>query len=102
MQETTLVEIIAVRLSDPATRQEIIDLYRQVNNNLSEAVDIAHAPQSVELFTHTDNETDLSIYLHWSSYASQESSPVLGLSIVELLSEHGLVNHSFWISSHPS
>ncbi len=40
--------------------------------------------------------TDVSIHLHWRSRVEEEGT-VMGLALVQVLKEFGLVNHSAWV-----
>jgi len=93
MSEQKLMEIITVRLSEPSKEQQVKDLFIEISTELNSGLG---AMQIAELYVNAKNETDWSIYLHWDRSAEKCPGSVLGVSIAEVLSHYGLVNHTFW------
>ncbi len=56
-------------------------------------------PALVEMKTyhHAALETDLSVHLHWESTRLEQNGSALGLRLVQVFKELGLVDHSVWV-----
>lgn len=94
MAQNNWLEIISVRLSDPANQQAVQDIFAQANPELAkESGQAGH----VELYINTKNETDWSIYLYRRQQAKDAAKTTLGLNIAEALRSLGLVNHTLWL-----
>lgn len=93
MTENNWIEIISVRLSNPAYRQAVLNVFDQVNSRMKETLDIG---SRVEMYNNTTNETDWSIYLHWKKQGGDLPKTMTGMSIADTFRSLGLVNHSIW------
>lgn len=51
----------------------------------------------MKLYRNGAVDTDLSLHLHWESPGVERGGSSLGLQLVHLMEEFGLINHSVWV-----
>jgi hypothetical protein len=56
-----------------------------------------HGLVAIEWYRHVLLESDLSLHLHWDSEGPEKQGSTLGLRLVQVLKDLGLVDHSIWI-----
>ena len=54
-------------------------------------------PQEIKVYVHGTVETDMSVNLIYDSESVDTRGSSLGLRLVSMLKEFGLVNHSIWV-----
>ncbi|MDY0189206.1 MAG: hypothetical protein RBR22_00575 [Desulfuromonas sp.] len=96
MAHNRWIEIISVRLCDPANGAAVRNILQQIHASSDEN---SEQEQVAELFLNTKNHTDWSLYLYWRTQVQEPAKTMLGLSVAEAFNALGLVNHSVWTKS---
>jgi hypothetical protein len=86
------VEIITLRSKGNLQESIIKELLKSVagggeNNGLLE----------IKIYRNVWIDTDMSVHLHWKSIPAELRGSAMGLRLVHILKEFGLVNHSAWV-----
>jgi len=85
------VEIIKIRLTDadrPMLENEIMKSIADFRNR--------DGIREVKLYQHASDKNDLSLHLYWKSRNMESQGSPIGLSMVHILKEYGLIHHSVW------
>jgi len=94
MAQNRWIEIIGVRLCDPANGSAVQNIFQQIHATPGEN---SEQERDAELFLNSKNQTDWSLYLYWHKQVDDPAKTMLGLSVAEAFNALGLVNHTVWM-----
>ncbi len=86
------LEIIEFRTIDNGDWIDALDLERQIADLRRE-----QRPINVKVFRHGTVETDFSLHLHCDSNEPEIHGSMLGIKLVSILKDFGMVNHNIWV-----
>ncbi len=86
------IEIITLRSTGKIRESLIEELLNPVEGG-SESGGLT----AVKVYRNAWIDTDVSIHLHWRSTEAKQQGSVLGLTLIKILKEFGLVSHSAWV-----
>ena len=86
------LEIITLRSNLNVQESLIREFLKPITEN-----DRNNRPTTMKIYRDAWINTDMSIHLHWRSAKAEQHGSPLGLRLVQMLKEFGLVNHSAWV-----
>lgn len=88
------VEIIALRSRGDIQDSIIDELLKPAAES-----DVRAGLMSMKVYRNAWVNADVSVHLHWKSARAEPAASALGLRLVQVFKEFGLVSHSAWVEN---
>jgi hypothetical protein len=82
-----------IKVSSPVNCRDSVE--SEIKNMIARSK--GQAIQRIRVFQNAAAEDSLKIHLYWDSERAEPGGSALGLCLVHILKEQGLISHSVWI-----